>query len=193
MSMSSTRTTTQLDRSLFSDDAGGALTEFLLDACSVSEGLVLGLDCPSNTYMGEKHCDKQKWLIYSKSDVQKFYTSGIVWCNCVSLFLICFDDIWVWDDETSHDIISVVIPWIVFAGVSLLGWSTSVCGPGNPEASTLLWYSCSSFPAHWAWASMAPLWRSQCRHPSAVLEQQQKHSHDWMNHIVHQLSVCLHL
>lgn len=47
MSTSSILTTTQLDRSLFSDDPEGAGTEFLLDACSVSEGLVLGLDCPS--------------------------------------------------------------------------------------------------------------------------------------------------
>lgn len=62
------------------------------------------------------------------------------------------------------------IPWAVLAGESLPGWGPSVCGPGKPEASALFWYSCSSFPAHWACASMAPLWRSQCRHPSAVRE-----------------------
>lgn len=47
MSTSSILITTQLDRSLFSDDPKAALTEFLLDACSVSGGLDLGLDCPS--------------------------------------------------------------------------------------------------------------------------------------------------
>lgn len=70
--------------------------------------------------------------------------------------------------------ISSLIPWTVFAEVSLVGWGPLVCGPGKPEASALLWYSCNSLPAHWAWASMAPLWRSQCRHPSAVSKQQQK-------------------
>lgn len=47
MSTSSILTTTQLDRSLFSDDPEGAVTEFLLDACSLTELLDLGLDCPS--------------------------------------------------------------------------------------------------------------------------------------------------
>lgn len=49
MLTSSILTTIQLDRSLFSDDPEGALTEFLLAACSASEGLDLGLDCPSET------------------------------------------------------------------------------------------------------------------------------------------------
>lgn len=45
MSTSSILMTMQLDRSLFSDDPAGALTEFLLAACSVQ--LNLGLDCRS--------------------------------------------------------------------------------------------------------------------------------------------------
>lgn len=72
---------------------------------------------------------------------------------------------WRWP-ITTHD--KFLIPLIVFTGDSLLGWETPVCGPGKPEASALLWYSCRSFAAHWAWISMAPLWRSQCLHPSAV-------------------------
>lgn len=38
----------------------------------------------------------------------------------------------------------------VLAEDSLADWGPSVCGPGNPKASVLLWYSCSSLPAHWA-------------------------------------------
>lgn len=47
MSTSSILTTTQLDRSLFSDDPEGPVTEFLVGACSFSQGFDLGLDCPS--------------------------------------------------------------------------------------------------------------------------------------------------
>lgn len=54
MSTSSILTTIQLDRSLFSDDPEGALAEFLLAACSVSEGLHLGLDCPSKVWACER-------------------------------------------------------------------------------------------------------------------------------------------
>lgn len=49
MFTSSILTTIQLDRSLFSDDPEGALTEFLLAACSASE-LDLGLDGPSKMW-----------------------------------------------------------------------------------------------------------------------------------------------
>lgn len=45
MSTSSILMTMQLERSLFSDDPAGALTEVLLPACSVQ--LHFGLDCPS--------------------------------------------------------------------------------------------------------------------------------------------------
>lgn len=54
MSTSSILTTTQLDRSLFSDDPEGAVKEFLLDVCSLSEVLDLGLDCPSKVLTRER-------------------------------------------------------------------------------------------------------------------------------------------
>ena len=68
-----------------------------------------------------------------------------------------------WQNNAMH----AAIPWAGLAGESLAGLGPSVCGPGKPGASILFWKSWSSFPAHWAWASMAPLWRSQWLHPSA--------------------------
>lgn len=48
MSTSSILITTQLDRSLFSDDPEAA--EVLLAACSFSDEFNLGLGCPSEIY-----------------------------------------------------------------------------------------------------------------------------------------------
>lgn len=47
MSTSSILITTQLDRNLFRIEFKEAVIEFLLAACSLSDGFVLGLVCPS--------------------------------------------------------------------------------------------------------------------------------------------------
>lgn len=59
--------TMQLDRSLFSDDPAGTLTEVLLAACSAE--LEFGLDCPSEMY--HLKCNLCYLLFLAATDNQK--------------------------------------------------------------------------------------------------------------------------
>lgn len=75
MSTSSILTTTQLDRSLFSDDPDVALAELLLDVCSASGRLDLGLDCLSkeSTWQRKQYCLKSDSKLDQNADVRKYF------------------------------------------------------------------------------------------------------------------------
>lgn len=79
MSTSSILITTQLDRSLFSDDPVGAVKEFLLAVCSLSEGFNLGVDCPSKACTRySKHFRTSKSKSKTLTFKHIFYRLGFV-------------------------------------------------------------------------------------------------------------------